>query len=83
MAKDKKSGMVEVPEQQRVPEQEPVNIPKQETVNVMFRENRKFDLHVGRDMITFRGRESKPIPKSWLKHSDFIQVKRLFIVKGV
>jgi hypothetical protein len=76
MAKDKEvSGTIKEPEKKKVP--------KQETVNIIFRQNRKFDLHVGRDMITFRGRESKPIPKSWLKHSDFLQSKKLFIVKGV
>lgn len=52
-------------------------------VGVMFRENRKFDLHVGRDMITFMGREQKQIPVSWTKHKDFKQVQSLFVVKGV
>ena len=52
-------------------------------VSIMFRENRKFDLHVGRDMITFMGRESKKVPASWLKHPDFLQQKIHFVVKGV
>ena len=78
MAKDKeekKSGTIESPEIQKVS--------NKQTVMVMFRENRKFDLHVGRDVVIFRGRELKPIPKSWLTHPDFKQQSKKFIVKGV
>ena len=71
--KEEKSG-VTIPEKK---------IQKEEKITVMFRENRKFDLHVGRYMITFRGRENKPIPKSWLKHPDFLQQSKKFIIKGV
>ncbi len=71
----KYSGIKEEPEKKKVP--------KEEKVKIMFRERRKFDLHVGREMITFRDRELKEIPKSWLKHPDFIQVKNKFVVKGV
>jgi len=52
-------------------------------VKIMFLEERKYDLHVGREMITFRGRETKAIPRAWLKHPDFIQMSKLFVVKGV
>ena len=69
------SGIIEEPIKKK--------IPKEETVNIMFRGTRKFDLHIGRDMITFRGPEIKPVPKSWLSHRDFQNVKKLFIVKGV
>ena len=77
MAKDKekKSGILEKSEIQKVP--------KSETVKVMFRENRKFDLHIGRNVIIFRGRELKTISKEWLKHPDFLQQKNKFIVKGI
>lgn len=78
MAKDKEehySGVLEKPEEKK--------IPKQKTVKVMFRENRKFDLHVGRDVITFRGRELKDIPIEWLKHPAFIRQSKKFVVKGV
>lgn len=54
-----------------------------EMVTIMFKENRKFDLHVGRNMITFRGRVEKKIPASYLEHSDFKQAASLFIIKGV
>lgn len=78
MAKDKEekySGVLEKPDEKKVP--------KQKTVMVMFRENRKFDLHVGREVVTFRGRENKEIPVAWLKHPDFLQQAKKFIVKGV
>lgn len=77
MSKDKEefTGVKEVPEEKKVK--------KKETVTITFKQNRKFDLHVGRNMETFRGRESKAIPKEWLKHPDFKQVQKYFIVKGV
>jgi len=52
-------------------------------VQITFRENRKFDLHIGRNMITFRGRETKSIPKEWVDHKDFEIVKKYFNLKGV
>lgn len=52
------------------------------TVTITFRENRTFDLHVGRDIKQFGPRESKPIPVTWLKHRDFMQQKSKFIIKG-
>ncbi len=67
-------------------EQKPVpadKVGKSKKVFVTFRENRKFDLHVGREMETFRGRETRAIPIAWLSHPDFLQQKRYFIVKGV
>ena len=60
-----------------------VEKPVVKMVSIMFRENRKFDLHVGREMITFRGREVKQIPTEWLLHRDFLQASDYFIVKGV
>lgn len=54
-----------------------------QTVGVTFKDNRKFDLHVGREMVTFYGRETKQIPKAWLDHPGFRQVQKYFIVKGV
>lgn len=50
---------------------------------ITFKENRKYDLYVGREGITFRGKETKQVPISWLTHKDFIQVKDYFLVKGV
>jgi len=59
---------------------ETVNI---EMIPVTFRGNRKYDLHIGRDMITFLSRETKEIPKKWLKHPDWNQAKKLFVVSGI
>lgn len=53
------------------------------TVTITFRENRSFDLHIGREIFTFGPRETKPFPVEYLKHRDFIQQKSKFIVKGV
>ena len=73
---EKKSGIIETPPEKKVQ--------KEKIVSIMFRENRKFDLHIGRNMITFKGRENKQVPASWLKHKDWTpQIAKKFIVKGV
>lgn len=56
---------------------------KEKMIMVQFKENRKFDLHIGRNIITFYGREIKPIPANWLKHNDWQNIKNYFFVKGV
>jgi len=53
---------------------------KESTVDLMFRENRKYDLHIGSKMLTFKGRVVLPVPKSWIEHPDFKPVEKLFIV---
>jgi len=79
MAKDNKSEIEQPREEVKSKSQEkPVSM-----VKVMFRENRKFDLHIGRQMITFKGRETKEIPVPWVQHKDFESVKKYFVVKGV
>lgn len=52
-------------------------------VQITFRGNRKFDLQIGRNTITFRGRESKIIPASYLKTKDWKQQSSKFIVREV
>ena len=48
---------------------------------VTFRENRKYDLHIGRKVITFMARETKEIPESLLKHPDWEQASKLFVIR--
>lgn len=75
---DNLSGTIGLPEKKNnKSEEKPVSM-----ANVMFRENRKFDLHVGRKMVTFKGRETKKIPVAWLQHKDFQSVEKYFVVKG-
>lgn len=69
------SGKIETPAVNKVQPKEPEFI-------ITFRENRKFDLHIGRNILTFLGRESKPVPALWLKHKDWGNVSKYFIVKG-
>lgn len=54
-----------------------------EKIPVTFRGNRKYDLHIGREMITFLSRETKEIPKKWLNHPDWLQAKKLFVISGI
>lgn len=67
----------------KISEQSKVSAKSQKKVSIIFRGSRKFDLHIGRNMITFKGRESKRIPVEWLKHKDWTNVAKYFIVKGV
>jgi hypothetical protein len=53
------------------------------TVTVTFLENRKYDLHIGYDMITFMAHETKQIPAEWLNHRDWQNIKHYFGIKGV
>ena len=83
---DTSKGNAPTPRVQDKPKKTPPTVvqkPIVKMVSVMFRENRKFDLHVGREMITFKGREIKQIPAEWLLHRDFLQASDQFIVKGV
>lgn len=57
--------------------------PSTKKVTITFRENRKFHLHIGRNVMVFKGRQSKQIPEDWLTHKDWPSVSSYFIVKGV
>jgi len=52
------------------------------TAKVRFKANRKYDLHIGRDCITFLPYEAKEIPLSWLSHRDWDNAKKYFDVIG-
>ena len=54
--------------------------PAKNIVKLTFRENRKFDLHIGRNMVTFMGRQSITVPKKWLEHKDWPNVSKYFII---
>lgn len=60
-----------------------ISTAKVKKISIQFKENRKFDLHIGRNMVTFFGRESKQIPENWLSHKDWQSVKNYFLIKGV
>ena len=59
-----------------------VTIQKNEQIEVTYRYNRKYDLHIGRYMETFKARETKKIPKKWLEHRDWKNVAKNFVIKG-
>ena len=50
-------------------------------VTIIFKQNRKFDLKIGREYYTFLGREAKKVPKSVITHPDFIQQEKYFVIK--
>jgi len=50
-------------------------------VRLVFKGNRTFELHIGRTLYRFEGRESKYVPKSVLDHKDFTeQIKQYFVI---
>lgn len=50
-------------------------------VKITFRQNRKFHLHLGRNVYTFMGRESKEIPRKLLDHKGFTEeIKKYFVI---
>lgn len=59
---------------------EPDKVPVR-MATVTFKENRKYDLHIGRNVIVFKARETKKIPAAYLLHSDWEQASKLFLVK--
>lgn len=61
---------------------EPVKVPEK-MIPVTFKENRKYDLHIGRRVIVFMSRETKEIPLSFLSHPDWEQAKDQFVIKKV
>lgn len=76
MGKEKKETYpASIPEKQKVE--------KTHSVVITFKENRSYDLHIGRKIITFGPRESKTVPVTYLKHRDFLQQRSKFNIKGV
>lgn len=57
--------------------------PVTKTVKVVFRQNRKFDLHIARQVIEFGPHETREIPAAWLDDPAFKQAAKYFTVKGV
>lgn len=52
-------------------------------VSLTFKQNRAFELHVGRRMFRFDGQVTIYVPRWVLKHKDFTKdIKNLFVVKG-
>jgi len=81
MAKEKEPD--KKPVSQTVGEKVGNVLTREKMIPITFRENRKFDLHVGRNIVTFGPRKTKSIPVSWMKHRDFEQARKYFIIKGV
>jgi hypothetical protein len=70
---------------EKIPEvaaKKPMKKTSGEKALLTFKENRKYDLHLGRKIITFMARETKPVLKSLLIGLDWKQASKLFIVKS-
>jgi len=51
---------------------------------ITFKENRRFELHIGRAIIIFNGRETKKITQSFFNHKDFTEaIKKKFVIREV
>ena len=57
---------------------------EKEEVTLTFKENRSYELHIGRSIYRFKGRESKRVPSSILAHKDFTErVSKKFVIREV
>lgn len=55
---------------------------KSETVTLIFKENRKKELHIGRSVYTFYGPGSKlEVPRHVIEHPDFESQRNDFTIK--
>ena len=53
-------------------------------VILMFKQNRKFELKIGRNYYTFFGREKIKVPKKVIEHPDFTSaIAKYFVVQEV
>jgi hypothetical protein len=53
-------------------------------VFIMFKQNRTYELKVGRNYYLFSGREKKKVPRTILEHPDFTpEIKKYFIIQEV
>ena len=53
-------------------------------VSLTFKENRAYELHIGRQIYRFEGRESKIVPRSVLVHKDFTErISKKFVIREV
>lgn len=53
-------------------------------VFLTFKENRSYELHVGRDILRFEGRETKKVTEAMLRHKDFTEsVAEKFVIREV
>jgi hypothetical protein len=51
-------------------------------VTLIFRENRRRELPVGREVFVFEGRKPVDVPAWVLEHKDFLAAAGEFVVKG-
>lgn len=53
-------------------------------VFLMFKQNRKFELKIGRNYYTFWGREKIKVPRKVIEHPDFTpEIQKYFVVQEV
>ena len=52
-------------------------------IEITFRQNRKYDLRIGRDVYTFYGQETKKFSRKLLFHADWTpETASYFSIKG-
>ena len=56
---------------------------KPDMVTLVFKENRTFELKIGRNVIAFHGQEAIDVQRSVLDHPDFTdEIRKYFVIKG-
>ena len=52
-----------------------------DTVTLVFKQNRKKELHIGKEVYTFWGASRLQVPRSVIEHPDFESQRKYFLVK--
>ena len=65
----------------RYTEDESVSVSKRYVLT--FKQNRSFDLHLGKKMISFGPKESIEVDESVVEHKDFAQSSKYFVIKEI
>jgi hypothetical protein len=55
---------------------------KSDTVTLTFKKNRTKELHVNKKIYRFNGPQSIDVPREVIEHSDFVNQRKYFLVKG-
>lgn len=80
---EKEFKQSEEKEEKKIGKELPKVSPSSEVI-LMFKQNRKFELRIGRNYYTFFGREKIKVPKSVISHPDFTpEIKKYFVIQEV
>ena len=54
---------------------------KEKSYTIIFKDNRSYDLHIGKSLFKFGPKESKDVPEWVINHKDFENASKYFVIK--